>query len=40
MVMVQVMILMPSERFLVPRASLSRIITGDIDWRQNRLLRR
>ncbi|XP_023321581.1 uncharacterized protein LOC111696256 [Eurytemora carolleeae] len=36
----KITILMPCERFLVPRDSLSRIITGEIDWRQNRHLRR
>jgi len=31
----KVTILLPSERFLVPRDSLSRIITGEVDWRQH-----
>ena len=26
---------MPNGRFLVPRDSLSRIITGDVNWSQN-----
>lgn len=30
----KVTIVMPSERFLVPRDSLSRIVTGEVDWRQ------
>jgi len=30
----KVTIVMPSERFLVPRDSLSRIVTGDVNWSQ------